>query len=288
MILCSECIECLLHRHLTTARSLGSDEQATGFARALMEMLLDGPPEMASPFYAPRIAELFHEHYGLPLDRYKEEKEISNRFALEHLEDLRQIVVSAEDPLYAGLQVAILGNYLDFSALQGEVSFDALEEMLQSSRDIQVDAENFAALRREFEQGKELLYLTDNAGEIGFDRIFAEEIHRQYPDLHITFCVRGGPALNDATREDAAAVGIPFDLIDNGTCIPGTVLEQVSDECKAAIDRADVIFAKGQANVETLLGCGRNIYYAFLVKCVKFQQEFGKPKLTPMLHRELN
>jgi len=288
MRLCSECIECLLKRHLTTARKLGSDEQATDFARDLMKMLLDGPPEMASPFYAPRIAELFSQHYGLPLDRYREEKEVSNRFALEHMEDVRRIVASAEDPLYAGLQAAILGNYLDFSALQGEVSFEKLDEMLCSLREIQVDRANFERLRRELETGKELLYLTDNAGEIGFDRVFAEEIQRQFPQLHITFCVRGGPALNDATKEDAAAVGIPFDIIDNGTCIPGTVLERASEECKAAVAAADVIFAKGQANVETLLGCGLNVYYAFLVKCIKFQQEFGKPKLAPMLHRELN
>ena len=287
MILCSECIECLLHRHLTTARSLGTDEQATHFARDLMKMLLEGPPEMASPFYAPRIAELFHEHYGLPLDRYQEEKEVSNRFALEHMDRIRSIVASAEDPLYAGLQAAILGNYLDFSALQGEVSFEKLDEMLDSLRNIQVDRENFEQLCRELETAKELLYLTDNAGEIGFDRVFAEEIQRQFPHLHITFCVRGGPALNDATRADAQAVGIPFDVIDNGTCIPGTVLEKVSEECRTAVEKADVIFAKGQANVETLLGCGLNVYYAFLVKCVKFQQEFGKPKLTPMLHREL-
>lgn len=287
MRMCSECIECLLHRHLTTARKLGSEEQATRFARDLMQMLLDGPPEMASPFYAPRIAELFQQHYGLPIDRYKEEKEISNRFALEHMEEIRRIVASAEDPLYAGLQAAILGNYLDFSALQGEVSFEKLDEMLRSLRSIQVDPENFRQFCRELETAKELLYLTDNAGEIGFDRVFAEEIQRQFPRLHITFCVRGGPALNDATREDAMAVGIPFDLIDNGTNIPGTVLEQVSEECRRAVEKADVIFAKGQANVETLLGCGRNVYYAFLVKCVKFQQEFGKPKLTPMLHKEL-
>ena len=286
MILCSECIECLLHRHLTTARALGTGEQATRFARDLMRMLLDGPPEMASPFYAPRIAELFQQHYGLPLDRYREEKELSNRFALEHLEDIRNIVNSSEDPLYAGLQAAILGNYLDFSALQGEVSFEKLKKMLESLREIRVDRENFERLRQELGQAKELLYLTDNAGEIGFDRVFAEEIQKHFPDLHITFCVRGGPALNDATREDATAVGIPFDLIDNGTCIPGTVPEQVSEACRAALENADVILAKGQANVETLLGCGLNVYYAFLVKCVKFQQEFGKPKLTPMLHRE--
>ena len=288
MRITSECIECLLARHLKTARLHGDDIQVTAFARDLMKMLLDGPEDMAAPYYSPRIAQLFHDHFGLPMDRYKEEKDQSNAFALEHMDEVRQIVAEAEDPLYAGLQCAILGNYLDFSALQGEVSFDRLHEMLKLSRTFEVDRESFEQLRRELSGAKTLLYLTDNAGEIGFDRVFAEEIHRQFPELEITFCVRGGDALNDATRADAAAVGIPFPVIDNGNNIAGTVLSCISGECRDALYSADVIIAKGQANVETLLGCGLNIYYAFLVKCSKFITEFGKPKLTPLLHRERN
>lgn len=279
-------MECLLSRHLKTARLHGDDVQVTAFARDLMKMMVDGPAEMAAPYYSPQIAELFHRHFGLPMDRYKQEKADSNAFALQHMDEVRQMVAESDDPLYAGLQCAILGNYLDFSALQGEVSFDKLHEMLTLSRTFEVDRGNYEALRRELAEGKTLLYLTDNAGEIGFDRIFAEQIHRQFPDLQITFCVRGGDALNDATREDAAAVGIPFPVIDNGNNIAGTVLSHISGECRDALYSADVILAKGQANVETLLGCGLNIYYAFLVKCGKFITEFQKPKLTPMLHRE--
>ena len=134
--------------------------------------------------------------------------------------------------------------------------------------------------------GTRLLYLTDNAGEIGFDRIFAQEIARAYPQLEITFCVRGGITLNDATREDAAAVGIPFPVIDNGNRIPGTQLDQLGSEAAEAIRQADVIIAKGMANVETMYGCGLPVYYAFLVKCQRFCQLFDKPMLTPMLVRE--
>jgi uncharacterized protein with ATP-grasp and redox domains len=58
------------------------------------------------------------------------------------------------------------------------------------------------------------------------------------------------------------------------------------EEKKQALETADVILSKGQANVETLLGCGHNIYYLFLVKCRRFQSLFGKEKLTPMVLRE--
>ena len=143
-------------------------------------------------------------------------------------------------------------------------------------------------LCRDLEKGKRLLYLTDNAGEIAFDRLLAEELQRKYPNLSITFCVRGGIAANDATREDAAAVGILFPVIDNGNLVAGTVLEQLGQEAKAAMEGADVIFAKGMGNAETLLGCGKNIYYAFLVKCARFVHIMRRPLMTPMLVRELD
>ena len=158
--------------------------------------------------------------------------------------------------------------------------------MLRSALEMELDEENYVNLCVELEKGGRLLYLTDNAGEIGLDRIFAEAMAEKYPGLEITFCVRGGPAANDATREDAAAVGIPFPVIDNGNLVPGTVIELLSEEAKRAMDEADVILSKGQGNVETLLGCGYNIYYAFLVKCPLFMERFGKAKLTPMLLKE--
>ncbi len=158
--------------------------------------------------------------------------------------------------------------------------------MLDRAPELQVDGRAYDQFCRELAEGRKLLYLTDNAGEIGFDRVMGEQLQKKYPHLQITFCVRGGPAFNDALREDAEAVGIPFPVIDNGTNIGGTVASKVSPEAKAALDEADVIFAKGMGNVESMCGCGYNVYYAFLVKCDRLIQVFDKPKMTPMLSRE--
>ena len=282
----SECLECHFTKNLETARALGTDAQAKEFALGLMKIYLDAPDWAGSPWFGPGTNELFHQIYGLDLDRFKAEKEESNRFVLERLDQIRAKAENAADPVYAGLQLAILGNYIDFSALHGEVSFEKLDEMLARAEKMELDAQSYASLCADLEQGKKLLYLTDNAGEIGFDRIFAEQIHKKYPHLQITFCVRGGPILNDATREDAALVGIPFPVIDNGGSIAGTQLEMLGDEARRAMNEADVIIPKGQANVETMFGCGYNVYYAFLVKCARFIQVFNRPKLTPMLVKE--
>ena len=282
----TQCLQCLLRRNIEVARPLGTEEQAMRFARKLMKMVLDAPEGVSSPWFNPQIADLLHEMYGLPIDRFRQEKLDSNRFVLERLPRIREKVAVAADPVLAGLQFAILGNYLDFSALQGKVSFDTLEEMLDKALEMELDAQVYADFCRDLEQGKKLLYLTDNAGEIGFDRVFAEAIAAKYPHLAITFCVRGSVTLNDATREDAAAVGLPFPVIDNGNRVPGTQMDQLSDEAARALREADVILAKGMANAETMSGCGYNVYYAFLVKCQRFVALFDKPLFTPMLVRE--
>jgi uncharacterized protein with ATP-grasp and redox domains len=234
------------------------------------------------------VTTLFQKHYGLSEDRYVEEKQLSNAYVLQRMDAIRSRVEGQMDPVYAGLQFSILGNYLDFSALQGKVSFEELDKMLDLGFAMDVDRACYEKLCRDLETGKRLLFLTDNAGEIGFDRIFAEQIARKYPQIAITFCVRGGPVLNDATREDALAVGVPFPVIDNGNCIGGTELRLLSDEARAALEEADVIISKGMGNVETAYGCGYNVYYAFLVKCIMFADRFQKPLMTPMLVRELD
>lgn len=282
----SQCIQCHLRRNLETARRLGDEAQATAFAKELLKLYLSAPEDVSSPWLAPATSDLFQKYYGVPEDRFLEEKEISNRFVLERLDTIRSRVEGAEDPLLAGLRFAILGNYIDFSALQGQVSFEELDSLLDRAEEMTPAGDGYAKLCEDLQKAKRLLYLTDNAGEIGFDRIFAEVIHRVYPDLDITFCVRGGPAMNDALRADAELMGIPFPVIDNGNRVAGTQIDQLSQEAKEALEEADVIIAKGQGNVETMYGCGYNVYYAFLIKCDRFVAEFGQPKLTPMLLKE--
>lgn len=280
------CLQCLLRRNIALAQTLGTEEQAMAFAKEIMKLYLAAPEGVSSPWFGPQIADLLHDMYGLDYDRFRQEKLDSNRFVLERLPAIREKVTNAKDPVFAGLQFAILGNYLDFSALQGQVSFEKLEEMLDKALEMELDEQVYAYFCRDLRRGGKLVYLTDNAGEIGFDRVLAEAITAAYPDISVIFCVRGAIAQNDATREDAAAVGISFPVIDNGNRVAGTQLDMLSEEAAAALSDADVILAKGMANAETMLGCGYNVYYAFLVKCQRFVTRFGKPMFTPMLVKE--
>ena len=282
----AQCLMCHFSRTMKKAIAQGDDKKAMAFARDLMQMYASAPEDISSPWYNPQVSALFSRHFGLEEEQYLEEKDLSNRFVMDRFDTIYALAENAEDPVLAGLQLAILGNYMDFAALQDQVSFEKLDQMLRDALNMQLDMAVYESLRQDLQKGRKLLYLTDNAGEIGMDRIFAQQIHKAYPHLEITFCVRGGLTVNDATREDAAFVGIPFPVIDNGNLVSGTQLDQLSPEAKEAMDTADVIIAKGMANTETLYGSGYPIYYAFLVKCVRFVEEFKKPLMTPMLVRE--
>ncbi len=74
-------------------------------------------------------------------------------------------------------------------------------------------------LRRDIEHAERILYLTDDCGEIAFDRLLVERL----PVERVTVAVRGEPILNDATMEDARTVGLSdlVEVIDNGSDAPG-------------------------------------------------------------------
>ena len=173
----SFCYGCHYRRNVATARSLGDEATATAFARELMQLYLDTPVTgSASPLLSPGTTALFQKYYGLDADRFRQEKADSNKFVLERLPGIRRRIETTQDPLFTALQFAILGNYIDFSALQGELTFEKLDEMLKNAENMDLDRETYHRFREKLGKSENLLYLTDNAGEIGFDRLLGEEI----------------------------------------------------------------------------------------------------------------
>lgn len=81
-------------------------------------------------------------------------------------------------------------------------------------------------------------------------------------------------------------MGITFPVIDSGSTIAGTPVELLTGEAKTALETSDVIIAKGMGNIETMYGCGYNVYYAFLIKCQRLVQFFDKPLMTPMFVKD--
>jgi uncharacterized protein with ATP-grasp and redox domains len=136
-----------------------------------------------------------------------------------------------------------------------------------------------------------VVYLTDNCGEIVFDRLVIEYL-KAYGS-HVTVAVREAPILNDATREDACALGIDR-IADRLTTTGGGAeigldLEEIPRDLADAICECTLIISKGMANYESLgdyTGLPP-VAYLMCVKCEPIADDIGLPRgsMIAMLKR---
>ena len=186
------------------------------------------------------------------------------------------------------IQYAMVGNYIDFGALEN-VNDIELKDKLDEAVNINIDSKLLAIFKNDLVNAKRLVYFTDNCGEIVTDRLLIATLRDINPDLYISVIVRGKPVLNDATLEDAKYVhmeDVAQKVIGNGTGMPGNVIGAISQEAMDEVENADLLISKGQGNFEGLSGCGLNIYYFFLCKCEMFMRRFGVEQFTGIMTKE--
>jgi uncharacterized protein with ATP-grasp and redox domains len=98
-----------------------------------------------------------------------------------------------------------------------------------------------------------ILFLADNAGEIIFDALLVEQLKNM--GLKVTYVVKGGPVLNDATMEDVEISNIDKladEVITTGTNAVGLLRKEASPEFLKSYDQAELVFAKGMGYAETI------------------------------------
>jgi len=283
-----ECITCIVGKQLKSHPADIAEAQKIEYMQKVLKIVSEAKSDMSAPVIVGKIYDLQKEMFGMEQD-FTEIKNYYNEQMLNRYDKFQQATVFAEDKLKLAIQYAMIGNYIDFGAMK-EVDENQLHEFLAQAENINLNLEEYDNLRKEILTKKTMVYLTDNCGEIVFDKLLIQTIQEINPDLEITVLVRGGNVLNDATIDDAMQVGLDTltNVIGNGSNIAGTCLDNVSKEARNLIEQADFIISKGQGNFETLQECGLNIYYLFLCKCVMFANKFQVPRFTGMLLNDRN
>lgn len=280
------CMSCLVQAQARRIQKFQDEEKKACYMREVLHMIAESDPKWSAPALLEPISKLYEKYWGMQ-NNLEEEKRTFNELLLSMEDDLEQKIRSRKDPLEAALCLARLGNYIDFSAL-GEVSAEKLLELLAQAEQETLDTAEYRHFCKDLKDGKHLVYLTDNCGEIVLDKILIKLLREQYPQLMIEVLVRGVAVTNDATVEDARYVGLTevAPVFGNGSGIAGTELTHISKEAKEKLEQADLILSKGQGNFETLHTCGLNIYYLFLCKCDWFMQRFHAEHLKGMFVNE--
>ncbi|NLI20254.1 MAG: DUF89 family protein [Clostridiales bacterium] len=285
---CAECVLCLLNRDLAAVPASVGAREKSAYQREVLRMIADSDPALCAAQLGARMDAIYRAHFG---ERKQKDFDTLKRTYNERLlalePRLQAAVDAAADPLAMALKLARAGNYIDFGA-KHVVDDALLDKLLLGAEHETLDAGEYGHFRNDLARAGRVLYVTDNAGEIVLDKLLVKLLMARYPQAGLTLMVRGAPTLNDATVEDAEAVGLTglVSVIGNGSDLPGTIWDEISQEARRSLSEADVIVSKGQANFESLSGCGLNVYYLLLCKCDYFVRRFRVPRLTGLFVNE--
>lgn len=277
-----KCLPCNINQTLRITELLNcTDEQKKLIFADVFEHLKNIDYELANPHTMKGILEIVTKHTN-NANPYSEIKKYYNNILLDQAEAIENIIMNSNDLFFTALKTAIIGNIIDFGPAH-KFNKDIILEKIKNVDDYKLTVNNSNELKDALSKSKTLLYIGDNCGEIVLDKIFIKFIKENYPDLKVIFAVRGKPALNDVTTEDALMVKMDevAEIIDSGDGSPGTILESTCASFREAFFSADTVIAKGQGNYEGLSDVKRdNLFLLFMAKCEVVANIAGVEKMS--------
>ncbi len=290
----ADCIPCILTMTLKAVQNLSL---TAGEEKDLLTEIMKIPGlrgldwNQTSPAIIETVMDLITKTVHDP-DPFLKEKIHLNTQALALLPVLTNWVEESSDPLYTAAKIAILGNSMDVMMPGG---LSSLEKFIREKLETPLSREAFDLFCRQLSKARQMLYLTDNAGEIVFDRLFIQTLKKQY-DINIIVVVRSLPTLNDATLSDAREAGLDqvATLMENGIDgpFPGTSLKRCSPAVRQLTLESDLIISKGGGNFDSLSedvsDLETPVFFMLLSKCRPLNTFFKTSLHQPVMARIQN
>jgi len=278
-----ECVPCLLKRILfeTELSTTDKAKQTTTIQTAcsLLARLYD--PQVCSATIATKIHKAAYQALH-DNDPYRTMKEQSNSIATTLVPKIKSRIRDSPDRLKTSMLCAIIGNMMDFgiegSSTHPEMLTDVFDRLYAEG----LGHDDYEKLRNHLRKATRLVLFTDNCGEIVFDTLLCRELKTFNPALSITAVVKGEPILSDATEKDARAVRLSEvvdELLTTGCFAVGVDFQRLPSDVTKALDKADLIIAKGMANYESFSETMyRPIAYLLRTKCSAIARSMHLPK----------
>ena len=216
-------------------------------------------------------------------DPYKRSKKMSNEHALKLLPYARKLVEKGhnqQERFKKACLCAVVGNILEFDIPGHCFTFRTLTKSFRdAAKDLIIDDVDKAYELAK--KAKAVLFLADNAGEIVFDTLLVEQLKNM--GLKVTYVVKGGPVINDATLEDVEPSGmskLADNVLTTGTDAVGLLKKEVSPEFLKVYGEAELVFAKGMGYAETLTEykLTKPHFLLFRTKCNPVANYFCAPR----------
>jgi len=204
-------------------------------------------------------------------DVFKEEKLESNKIVKNITQNFNIKKLNLEDCV----KLSILGNLVDYFAPYGISNPEEIARKIDEFLNEELVINDVEKLEKLLNNAK-IFYFSDNAGEIGFDKILIEKLLETADKVYLG--VKEGPVVNDAMLEDAKFFNL--DEICKIVTLParlGVDFKELSDYKKQIINGCDLLISKGQANYETLTEekVKNSVTYILRTKCHVIARNLG-------------
>jgi hypothetical protein len=215
-------------------------------------------------------------------DPLKHLKEESFSAAMGLYSKMHKLVSAEKDPkkrFRLAAKVALAGNIIEFGARDHKIDISRLEEEIMDVVDGKLAVDELDRLYEKARKAKTILYVTDNAAEVVFDKFFIEELLK-YAKVYVAPLSR--PVQDDAWTHETTKAGIDklCEIIPRGSFI-GVWFEKCTPEFLKKFDEADLVIAKGMGCYETLIDrpdkLTGKIGLLLKAKCLPVARSIGVP-----------
>ena len=263
-----ECYDCLGRLICQAGKLATNDELLRQMAVEKATNVLDREfsSEQISIAIATKLHKIIRDVTGNP-DPYRTVKEDELVVAGELFSKVKG---HYKDTVNDYIKLAAVANAIDFFRSLDDVTED-IKKPVEFAID---DSQRFEA---ELRKASKVLYLADNVGEIYFDLPLVKKM-RQLVD--VKYVVKPSPVQNDATAEDVKEAGLEGEfgvVMTTGVASPGVILDLASNQFRQEFKAADLVFAKGMGNYESLseLPEEGKVFYCLMAKCRPVANSLG-------------
>jgi uncharacterized protein with ATP-grasp and redox domains len=283
----SQCISCLISRAFQEVQLATTDldiqlEAMNEVVNILHFSLNQGGRLEKIPAYVGTRRDQAIQRITGCADPYAQLKQKSNESALKLIQPLEDFVKKPKDSQQCFRRACItasLGNVIEYGVAGHEIPWENLASLIaQAESELAID--QIPQLYKLAQKAKRTLYLTDNAGEVVFDKLLIAALDKL--GSQVTVAVKGAPVLNDAMLEDAKTAGLTemAEIITTGGGAVGVLPQWCSDAFLDNFKEVDLVIAKGMGHHESLpeFNLPKPTAHLLRTKCQPIARSLNVPK----------
>ena len=207
------------------------------------------------PDFSTEIFSIIAEETGT-IDPFLEIKKESNNYFKELIPKIVDSFEGLQEKeiTFRLFMFSIAANMVDFSTGGHQVDIKEIAEDILKFPDEGLAIDDFQKLYEKIRDGKKIIYLSDNCGEVVVDNLVVEFLINTFNN-EVFLGLKGGPIANDCMLADFQRDNLPFNATETFIVSSsfGYNLNETTEKFKELLKDADLLIVKGQSNYETTL-----------------------------------